>query len=209
MPPSIESVQLQNDSSAMKTPSESLAQKGLSPTASELWQEDLTIEPTLTDAFDADSFETYSWNQKSVPVASRDGMRPLTYEDLAVPLSRPPMIEERFGATVSAYEKKLERDAIAVNAPPSPMHPLEGKVEFEPRPIDSIYRQGAIEQLVSMGEGASAHPVSNQPVMTSDVSSPRQNATFASNGKRETPPSLPVPEHPAVERTRQWITQPE
>ncbi|GAA5505029.1 hypothetical protein [Novipirellula caenicola] len=195
--------------------------------------EDLVLETTTIDAMDTQSFDSFSWNKPSVTEswASRrhQAYKPLTYEDLAVPISRPDVINDRFSATASAVQQAQQqsRDADKVVAN---MQPMQAGVSNEPwprqTPVDDAYEPAAgkvasdedrfkgsqrFAQIDALrNKAASGGQPSSQAsaVATTTVPTPRQNATLASSPRRELEPTLPPPAQRPAERAKQWITQP-
>ncbi len=98
--------------------------------------EDLVLETTTIDAFDTESFESFSWNKHSES-ASRlshrgEAFKPLTYEDLAVPISRPSVVNDRYSATAPAFaQAEAQRNAQVAGEAVAKMNPIEAGVSSE------------------------------------------------------------------------------
>ncbi|WP_040770615.1 hypothetical protein [Novipirellula maiorica] len=195
--------------------------------------EDLVLETTTIEAMDTESFDSFSWNKphasESWPSRRHQSYKPLTYEDLAVPISRPDVIQDRFNATASAQQhtEQQSRDADKVVVK---MQPMEAGVSNEPWPRQTSGEDGygtvagtlaaadaedrfkgsqRFAQIDAMRNSAtSGGQPSPQTSTTATVAAPRQNATLASSPRRELEPTLPPPTQRPAEQTRQWITQP-
>ncbi|WP_442511005.1 hypothetical protein SH528x_002660 [Novipirellula sp. SH528] len=197
--------------------------------------EDLVLETTTIDALDTKSFDSFSWNKPSVADSwanrRQQAYKPLTYEDLAVPISRPDVVNDRFNATASAQQQaeQQSRDAGKVVAK---MQPMEAGVSNDPWPRQSPAEDASatvtgkvaaaeihdpfkgserFAQIDALRNNATTGGLPSQvatTTATAAVTPPRQNATLASSPRRELEPTLPAPTQRPAERTRQWITQP-
>lgn len=197
--------------------------------------EDLVLETTTIDALETESFDSFSWNKPTIADSwanrRQQAYKPLTYEDLAVPISRPDVVNERFSATASAQQQSVERsrDADKVVAK---MQPMEAGVSNDPWPQQSpagdphgtvrgkvaaaevqdrfkgSERFAQIDAMRSRAADGGQPTPQASAATTAAVTPPRQNATLASSPQRPLEPTLPAPTQRPAERARQWITQP-
>ncbi|WP_146398273.1 hypothetical protein [Planctomycetes bacterium CA13] len=191
---------------------------------SELATQKLEAEMRAIDTFASGSSPSFSWNQnlhaqKQPSARGRQSLRPLTYEDLAVPLTRPAIVEDRFSATVSVYEKTNQQaasvpadsipvDSLAVGAIAS-MKPMNLKV-----PEMASQTRPSEQTLNWTNQIARGVTSATQKASPSAERTVQQNATFASTPSREVDaplPTSPLPvsaadDHP---RERFWIQQPQ
>ena len=101
------------------------AVSGPSSSALDTTLESTPIGATTIATNTLDSLPT--WNPPPIGARSRQLDIPLTYEDLARPITPPAAIEERFSATARVYQKSTEQAAQSTFTLP----------ELQPLPVDS------------------------------------------------------------------------
>ncbi|TWU33181.1 hypothetical protein Q31b_57890 [Novipirellula aureliae] len=161
----------------------------------------LEAEIRAIDAFADPASPAYSWNEASEPAKPQKVVKPLTYEDLAVPLARPPIIQERFNATepgsVDSYA--ASKPVLAANENARRMRPLT---------INDSMNESANGSSQPFVRTQTSPRAGLSDASTSARNSIGQKAKFASSAERPTEPTLPLPVEPATPRKRYWIVQP-
>jgi len=144
----------------------------------------LEAEIRAIDAFADPASPAYSWNKPSEPTKPQKALKPLTYEDLAVPLARPPLVQERFNAMgpPTSDSSEASKPALVASEDARRMRPLT--------------MNDSDQQLVR----TQALSPANKKV--------GQEARFTSPAERDVEPALPLPSEPAAPRQRYWIVQP-
>ena len=136
----------------------------------------------------ANSAFSYSWNQPPSGQSERLARRPLTYDDLAVPLAQPAMIDQRFAATTNVRQRKSMHSGVMTDQI-ARMHQSEIKIDPQ---------TNASQRVASIKE-----------------SPKHRNAALASSTKRDggsgptSESTLPQAAHLEQQRERLWIRQPD
>ncbi|TWU38487.1 hypothetical protein Poly41_29630 [Novipirellula artificiosorum] len=175
------------------------AQAGIDPVAQ------LEAEMQALDGVSDPSTPAFAWNQRYEPAKRQETTKPLTYEDLAVPLTRPGIVEERFNATASVFEKREQLAAA----------PRDGIAKMQPMGLTVSPPSVAVTSSEPSRDGGheigrvipDSHSKPNAQLASASANPSATSATNASVAN--TDPILPVSKSPSPERERFWIRQPD
>lgn len=150
--------------------------------------------PSLADFDGLDelgsSNDAIGFAASQVAVARRHLDIPLTYDDLAVPLDQPKPLMDRYSATATVQQQKLEQEKIAALVmPPMESLPLTQQQELF-RVAETVDAPAASTQSHASGRLASA-----------------SGTDRAANGTSARLDTLPPPQD--AQRQHHWIRQPD